>query len=59
MNLLLNDVNTVCIYKEVTCSSEMLVDFQWAKTKKTETKLCGLSPRVNYTDRATAACRRS
>jgi hypothetical protein len=26
---------------------------------KTGTKLCGLSPRANYTDRATAACRRS
>jgi hypothetical protein len=28
------------------------------KTKK-QTKLHGLSPRANYTDRATAACRRS
>jgi hypothetical protein len=27
--------------------------------KKTETKLHGPSPRANYTDRATAACRRS
>jgi hypothetical protein len=26
---------------------------------KNETKLHGLSPRANYTDRATAACRRS
>jgi hypothetical protein len=26
---------------------------------KTKTKLCGLSPWANYTDRATAACRRS
>jgi hypothetical protein len=26
---------------------------------KTKTKLHGLSPRANYTDRATAACRRS
>jgi hypothetical protein len=26
---------------------------------KTKTKLRGLSPRANYTDRATAACRRS
>jgi hypothetical protein len=26
---------------------------------KTKTKLHGLSPRTNYTDRATAACRRS
>jgi hypothetical protein len=28
-------------------------------TKKKKTKLHGLSPRENYTDRATAACRRS
>jgi hypothetical protein len=28
-------------------------------TKKTKTNLHGLSPRANYTDRATAACRRS
>jgi hypothetical protein len=27
--------------------------------KKTETKLRGLSPQSNYTDRATAACRRT
>jgi hypothetical protein len=27
--------------------------------KKTKTKLCGLSQQSNYTDRATAACRRS
>jgi hypothetical protein len=28
-------------------------------TEKTKTKLHGLSPRANYTDRATAACRQS
>jgi hypothetical protein len=28
-------------------------------TKKLKTKLHGLSPRANYTDQATAACRRS
>jgi hypothetical protein len=27
--------------------------------KKTKTQFHGLSPRANYTDRATAACRRS
>jgi hypothetical protein len=27
--------------------------------KKTKTKLHGLSPRANYTDRSTAACRQS
>jgi hypothetical protein len=31
---------------------------QWEKTKK-KTKLHGLSPRANYTDRATAPCRLS
>jgi hypothetical protein len=31
----------------------------WISTKKKKTKLHGLSPRANYTDRATAACRRS
>jgi hypothetical protein len=30
-----------------------------AITNTKETKLHGLSPRANYTDRATAACRRS
>jgi hypothetical protein len=30
-----------------------------SKLSKTKTKLHGLSPRANYTDRATAACRRS
>jgi hypothetical protein len=30
-----------------------------ALIKLKKTKFCGLSPRVNYTDRATAACRRS
>jgi hypothetical protein len=29
------------------------------RLKKTKTKLHGLSPRANYTDRATVACRRS
>jgi hypothetical protein len=29
------------------------------KKTKTKTKLHGLSPRVNYTDRATAACQRN
>jgi hypothetical protein len=37
-------------------SRPALVPFQPHKTK---TKLHGLSPRANYTDRATAACRRS
>jgi hypothetical protein len=31
---------------------------QWGPTQKTN-KLHGLSPRANYTDRATAACRQS
>jgi hypothetical protein len=32
---------------------------QDTKKKKKKTKLRGLSPQANYTDRATAACRRS
>jgi hypothetical protein len=31
----------------------------WPKTYKNKKYLRGLSPQVNYTDRATAACRRS
>jgi hypothetical protein len=31
----------------------------FTRTKKLKTKLHGLSPRANYTDRATAACRRN
>jgi hypothetical protein len=34
-----------------------LSNISWFKTNKT--KLHGLNPRTNYTDRATAACRRS
>jgi hypothetical protein len=38
----------------------VIVDLQnFPKRFKTKTKLHGLSPRANYTDRATAACRRS
>jgi hypothetical protein len=33
--------------------------FCTVSSKKLKKKLHGLSPRVNYTDRATAACRRS
>jgi hypothetical protein len=33
--------------------------FTELKTRTTKKKLHGLSPRANYTDRATAACRRS
>jgi hypothetical protein len=33
--------------------------FNASLSKKTKKKLHGLSPRANYTDRATAACRRS
>jgi hypothetical protein len=39
--------------------SSTLTSLTSHKTKKTKTKLHGLSPRANYTDRATAACRRS
>jgi hypothetical protein len=40
--------------------SESLGDFNAGKTRtptKKKTKLHGLSPRANYSDRATAACR--
>jgi hypothetical protein len=33
-------------------------NYAWRRLLK-KTKLQGLSPRANYTDRATAACRRS
>jgi hypothetical protein len=39
------------------CRFDMQYLFKMNKTKKT--KLHGLSPRANYTDRATAACRQS
>jgi hypothetical protein len=32
---------------------------QSLRTKNEQNKLCDLSPRANYTDRATTACRRS
>jgi hypothetical protein len=35
------------------------VEVKLHKLTKLKTKLHGLSPRVNYTDRATTACRRS
>jgi hypothetical protein len=35
----------------------ILMSFYWHENKKK--KLHGLNPRANYTDRATAACRRS
>jgi hypothetical protein len=37
---------------------DLMLSFTFKK-KKRKTKLHGLSPRANYTDRATAACRRS
>jgi hypothetical protein len=39
--------------------SRILVVILIYQTKLNQTKLHGLSPRENYTDRATAACRRS
>jgi hypothetical protein len=40
-------------------SVAQLETFMLQKFLKTKTKLRGLSPRANYTDRATVACRRS
>jgi hypothetical protein len=51
-DLLISDVSSVVeIFLRITRGI-------WSKLK-TKTKLHGLSPRANYTDRATAACRRS
>jgi hypothetical protein len=58
MKILLGDFNAKvrkeAIFKP-TVENESLHEI----SKKTKTKLHGLSPRKNYTDRATAACRRS
>jgi hypothetical protein len=44
----------------VFCSVKIACDFLTIKQKyEQKSKLCGLSPRVNYTDRTTATCRRS
>jgi hypothetical protein len=40
-------------------SNKSVVREMQSLSKKTKTKLHGLSPRANYTDRATAACQRS
>jgi hypothetical protein len=40
-------------------TSNELYDVISENTEKLKTKLRGLSPQANYTDRATAACRRS
>jgi hypothetical protein len=42
-----------------TCSGNYIAYAEVCTKKKTKKKLHGLSPRANYTDRATAACRRS
>jgi hypothetical protein len=39
------------------CDSEINILYTVAQTQ--QNKLYGLSPRANYTDRATSACRRS
>jgi hypothetical protein len=44
-----------CATINSACCNEMLTD----RLKTKQNKLHGLSPRANYTDRATAACRRS
>jgi hypothetical protein len=47
-------LRNVCSYTDYTAPED--VNFQCIQTNY---KLRGLSPRANYTDRATAACRRS
>jgi hypothetical protein len=46
-----------------TCTSTLLFRLPWSWTvllpRETKKKFLGLCPRANYTDRATAACRRS
>jgi hypothetical protein len=44
-------------YMHITRSGEQTGT--WRKVLEQKKKLHGLSPRANYTDRATAACRRS
>jgi hypothetical protein len=53
-----------CFESSVSELSKVLNDINYSESMpsqllKTKTKLHGLSPRANYTDRATAACRRS
>jgi hypothetical protein len=54
----------LCVWKMEACYCRQNKDTsvqreQSSHEKKTKTKLRGLSPQANYTDRATAACRRS
>jgi hypothetical protein len=50
------DLLHACVEVQVFCYLDIYIRTYHIKTK---TKLHGLSPRANYTDRATAACRRS
>jgi hypothetical protein len=43
----------------ITPNIHRQIQFMQKKLKKKKTKFHGLSPRANYTDRATAACRLS
>jgi hypothetical protein len=45
--------------KQLKPSSSCKITKKYGNIKTKKTKLHGLSPRANYTDRATAACRRS
>jgi hypothetical protein len=58
-----NSSHSICrtVGSLVLTYSPLLVSHRIARyvEKKTKTKLRGLSPRANYTDRATTACRRS
>jgi hypothetical protein len=47
------------LYKRTHKHTESLCEHKNCCMKLTKTKLRGRSPQANYTDRATAACRRS
>jgi hypothetical protein len=49
---------TICTLHRTLCSAYVGAE-RYKQTKQTNNKLHGLSPQANYTDRATAACRRS
>jgi hypothetical protein len=54
---LIVDIEIIFIIRDLAgmCITFPPIEFHRVSLKK----LCGLSPRTNYTDRATAACRRS
>jgi hypothetical protein len=49
------EISVPCLQESLSSASIINTDLQ----KQKKNKLRGLSPRANYTDRTTAACRRS